>query len=182
MAGEFFKKIKKGKVLRRRIWCTPGLGKLMWGSPDNPHEVYGFLPVSRIKEVDAELSKRLRLYLVSDSRTLTLEAYSLSMLAEWMKYFKFMLQQHHKEKSDAALMKDPAYRDNIEKRGRLCRELLTNGDTFLKFKHRSGLSRRIECTNDMQFLQWKDEKRNRVKGQLAMIDIAYADRGKAQKF
>ena len=72
----------------------------MWSSPENPNEVHGFILMSRINEIDAELSKRLRLYLISDLRTLTLEAPSLSMLSEWMQSFKFALQQRDADQKE----------------------------------------------------------------------------------
>lgn len=179
--GATFKKIKNTAATRRRVWCTVGLDKLMWGIPGERHDVRGFIRFSSITAVNADMKHQhhLKLFIEADQRTLTLEVPSLALLNQWYQALKWALDRRDTiAQQEEIALQDPEARKHLASKKRNCEDLLRDGAVFRKFKHGSPVSRRVLCTPDMSTLQWREERKGKIKGQVAMQDIAYVEAGR----
>lgn len=175
-----FKKFKRGNSTRRLIWCTPLFDYILWGS-DDKLEIKGFITTNEIQEINQGFGKnQCRLYIVSPSRTLELEAKDATTAKEWKALLEFLIQSNSAELGQKKYLYSlPGMNEAIITALKSYTILLNSGEIFKKWpaSHKlqkgSYTNRKVWISNSMDRLQWGDIVTNKVMGFLLMEDIVY---------
>jgi len=175
ITGEKFQKYKHGKSKSRDIWCTPYLDHVVWGEHENEN-IKGFLRAADISEVNQGFGKnKCHFFVVTQSRTLELEAKTPEMATEWVKAFDFLvLSQTNERKKRAELDKVPGLLSAIESYKDFHHNLLKNGDVFKKWPGRKKIQkgsfqlRKIWADDKLTAIHWGELNSTKSKGEVKL--------------
>jgi len=178
--GDTFKKYKGRTVKNRSVWCSPLLDFLIWGDTDQV-VVKGFICTADIQEVNQGFGRnKCRLYLVTSSRTLELEAKSVENAREWLEAFEFLIKSQTLEREKRTeILKAEGVSKELEISRQDHVRLLTEGDVFKKWPGKKMLQkgsfaiRRIWCDAKLDKIYWGDVANSKVRGFIQMEDIIH---------
>jgi len=176
--GETFKKFKHKKAKSRAVWCTYLLDFILWGDSDHA-TVKGYIKSSELQEVNQGYGKvKCRIFLVTATRTLELEAKSTENAKEWVMAFEFLIQTQKQERDKKLeMLKVDGFAKELQSFRADHQPLLTDGEVFKKWPGRKMIQkgsftiRRIWCDNKLDKLCWGDIDSSKVKGFIQMEDI-----------
>jgi len=183
LKGAVFKKYKRGRnVKTRMIWCTPYYDFLLWGDPDKIH-IKGGISTWEITEVNLGegAGRRNWLYVVSQNRTLELEAKDSHMAKEWQIALQILLKSHYIEFDKArSITRNPQFKNLYIAFRKTHMNLLTKGDVFKKWpartkskKIRNFTVRKLWMSDNMERLIWGDIYSLRSRGSLFIADVVH---------
>jgi hypothetical protein len=175
ITGDKFQKYKHGKGKARDIWCTPYLDHVLWGAHENEY-IKGFLRAADISEVNQGFGKsKCHFFLVTQQRTLELEAKSPEIAAEWVKAFDFLiLSQTFEKKKRSELDKILGLLPAIASFERVHFDLLKNGDVFKKWPGRKKIQkgsfqiRKIWADPQVTAIHWGEVGSTKSKGDVKL--------------
>jgi len=173
--GEKFQKYKHGKGKSRDIWCTPYLDHVVWGEHENEN-IKGFLRAADISEVNQGMGKsKSHFFVVTQHRTLELEAKSPEMAEQWVKAFDFLiLSQTNERKKRSELDKITGLLSAIDSYKDIHYQLLKTGDVFKKWPGRKKIQkgsfqlRKIWADDKLTAIHWGELNSNKSKGDVKL--------------
>eukprot|EP01006_Ploeotia_vitrea_P059121 TRINITY_DN71199_c0_g1_i1.p1 TRINITY_DN71199_c0_g1~~TRINITY_DN71199_c0_g1_i1.p1 ORF type:complete len:361 (-),score=193.11 TRINITY_DN71199_c0_g1_i1:40-1122(-) len=173
--GAVFKKYKQGKGGQKRlIWCTRDFGRIMWGSTDKS-EIKGFIRVGDLMEINkgtGEGKNKFKIFLVTPTRSLELQASDPSMQGEWIHAFQWLIERHTEDEAlFVEKLEKQAFVRELKARQREVKDVLTRGAMFKKFKKSSCTVRKIVFTKSLDQIQWEDVAKQKIKGFILTDDM-----------
>jgi len=148
----------------------------LWGDEEKT-EIKGFVKVAELIEINRGHDKnKLRIYLVSMSRTLELEAKDPTMHNEWMNAFKFLLKKQASADAEmTAKQEDTTFAANVQKFCRHYADIWRRGDIFKKYKKGSCQVRHVWFSANMDRIHWGDPEstpaNRKPKGEVLLEDM-----------
>jgi len=188
ITGDKFQKYKHGKGKSRDIWCTPYLDHVVWGEHENEN-IKGFLRAADISEVKQGIGKtKAHFSLVTQHRTLELEAKSPELAAEWVKAFDFLiLSQTNELKKRAELDKISGLLTAIDSYKDIHYQLLKTGDAFKKWPGRKKIQkgsfqlRKIWADDKLTAIHWGELNSNKSKGEVKLVTAVSVEEDETDK-
>jgi len=188
ITGEKFQKYKHGKGKSRDIWCTPYLDHVVWGEHENEN-IKGFLRAADISEVNQGFGKsKCHFFLVTQHRTLELEAKTQETAAEWVKAFDFLiLSQTNERKKRAELDKISGLLTAIDSYKDIHHQLLKTGDVFKKWPRRKKIQkgtfqlRKIWADDKLTAIHWGELNSAKSKGDVKLDTAVSVEEDESDK-
>lgn len=179
--GGMFRKFKRGTSVKRQIWCSPKLDRIIWGSSDQ-WTVKGCLAVHDVTEIYNGVGPlQEQLNVVTPSRTLEFRANTLAEAQQWKKALDTMLLLATATylKRNEWLISGGQWEPVVRAYRQEYAALLTEGDVFKKWPEKrtfsaGGVSRKIWASPDLSSLNWGEfEQQAKAKGSILIEDIAF---------
>jgi len=188
ITGEKFQKYKHGKGKSRDIWCTPYLDHVVWGEHENEN-IKGFLRAADISEVNQGFGKsKSHFFLVTQHRTLELEAKTPETAVEWVKAFDFLiLSQTNERKKRAELDKISGLLTALDSYKDIHHQLLKTGDVFKKWPGRKKIQkgtfqlRKIWADDKLTAIHWCELNSTKSKGDVKLDTAVSVEEDESDK-
>jgi len=184
--GDSFRKFKRGRSDKRKVYCTDLLDFLCWGEDT---QVKGFMSTKEIEEINQGFGKnKNRIYVVSKIRTLELEAKDTKMAKDWKSAFEVLMKSCRLEQNKKnELQSAPEWKESIKVWTDEHANLLVAGDIFKKWPGKKKLQkgkftcRKICCTPKLDKISWGDMGTSKVKGFLNFDEVVHVQEDPADK-
>lgn len=172
--GAVFKKYKKNSATKRIIFASDDLSKLAWSDVKSQRDIQGFISTREIQQIEPGFGKnKLKIYIVTSSSVIEIEAIDITMFNEWLRALKFLIEFVKCEvQEESKLLKyvdsSNAYQELVDS----TKVALKAGEVFRKIgSNNVAAIRHVYCMDDMQNLVWEDIETGKVKGHIPMEDI-----------